>query len=121
MQNACVRFVYNITKASMFHNITKKNNWLKMDARRNLHFCSFLIKNLNTPVSPSSICERLIFINNIHNCNIRNNKMLTMPHHRSAMFQRDFSYNGVKYYNSLPTGFCQLNSLHFKIKYKKYL
>ena len=121
VQNACVRFVYNIKKSEHVSQYYKKINWLKMDARRNLHFCSFLIKNLNTPGSPSSICERLIFRNNIHNCNIRNNKMLTMPHHRSAMFQRGFSYNAVKYYNSLPTGFCQLNNLHFKIKYKKYL
>lgn len=121
VQNACVRFIFNIRKFDHVTPFFKELNWLKMDSRRTLHLCTFVVKIINNPAAPLSIKERLIFRRDIHEVNIRNGGELTMPHHRTAIFRRGFSYNAVKGYNSLPTELLNLGENAFKHKYREYL
>lgn len=121
VQNQCVRFVYGLRKYDHISHFYREIGWLRMEARRGLHFCTFLLKTINDTDSPASIRERLVFRREIHDRNVRAREHLTMPHHRSAMFQRSFSYNAVKYFNSLPINLLNLNINTFKIKYKKEL
>lgn len=121
VQNACLRFIYGVRKFDHISHLYRTINWLRMDERRILHLCIFVVKIVNNPNSPISIRERLVFRHNIHDRSVRDRSKLTMPHHQSAMFQRSFTYNAVKYYNSIPTDMLLLNANLFKMKYKKYL
>lgn len=121
VQNCCLRFVYGIRKFDHISHLYSDINWLKMDGRRVLHFCTFLIKIINNPNSPASISERLIFRRNVHDRDIRGRGRLTMPHHQSAMFQRSFSFNSVRCYNLLPPDMLNLNANLFKSRYKSFL
>lgn len=109
VQNSCLRLVYDIKKYDHISQFYKRINWLKMDERTILHFCTFLLKLVNDPSSPQSLKQRLIFRQSIHNFNIRIKDKLTMPLHQSAMFQRCFSYNAVNYYNKIPSALLNLN------------
>lgn len=121
VQNACTRFIFGIRKYDHVSPSFRELNWLNMDSRRLLHFCCFLHKIMNDSESPSSIKNRLIFRRDVHSLNIRYPGKLAMPRHRSAVFQRSFSYNAVRCYNSLPESLFSLNGHSFKVKYRQYL
>lgn len=121
VQNSCARFICGLRKYDHISHTFSELNWLKMDSRRLLHFCTFIYKILNEPNSPVSVRERLVPRRNVHAVNIRSNGRLTQPHHQSALFQRSFTYNAVRVYNSLPTNLIGLTVQQFKITYKKYL
>lgn len=121
VQNACARFIFGLRKYDHISHTFLELNWLKMDSRRLLHFCTFIYKILNEPNSPVSVRERLVPRCNVHSVNIRHRGRLTQPHHQSALFQRSFTYNAVRAYNSLPNNLIGLSVQLFKIKYKKHL
>lgn len=63
----------------------------------------------------------LISRQEVHSRQFRAGGTLTMSHHRTAIFQRSFTYNAVKLYNSLPNQLLNLNVSKFKVNYKKLL
>lgn len=122
IQNSCARLIYGIRKYDHISYIYKEHNWLKMDKRRTLHLGTMTMKLVRDQSSPIVLREKLQPRTNIHNCNLRNINKLTMPLHRTALFQRSFTFNAVKLYNSLPDDLLNIENIkQFKFKFKNYL
>ena len=121
VQNACSRLVFGLRKFNHISHTFGMLNWLKMDYRRTLHLGKFVMRILKNPVLPVALKRKFVFRENIHSRNIRFTGVLTVPHHRSAMFQRSFTYNAIKVYNSLPNELVILNLELFGSHFKKYL
>lgn len=98
VQNTCCRFVCNLRK---FDHVSFKINqlgWLTLENMFKYHLLLFLYR-LEKTKTPLYLYEKLVLRSSIHDRQIRNNNMLTMPRHSSAIFERSFSYNAVKYHN----------------------
>lgn len=121
VQNTCARLIYGLRKFDHISHTFKNLNWLLMTNRRTLHLGSFLLKLLNNESLPPSLKNKFVFRDTVHSRDTRFSYKLTMPHHRSAMFQRSFTFNAVKLYNSLPNEFILLDINGFKLQYKKHL
>ena len=99
-QNNCVRFIYGLRK---FDHVSSKYpllKWLKFENLVTYHFLTFTKKLISTG-QPEYLSERLIFSFEVHSRHLRNISNLLLPPHSSALFQRSFSYNAVKMFNSL--------------------
>lgn len=120
VQNACIRFIFGIRKRDHVSHKLKELKWLKMEDRRFLHAaCQF--HRIILTKSPPYLCRKIRFRTDIHNINIRQKKLITIPPHKSTLFQRSFSYNIAKIYNKLPSEIKNCSSLQFKRKLKKLL
>lgn len=121
IQNSCCRLIFGLRKFDHISHTYQELNWLRMESRRTLHLGNFVINIVNRQDSSTTLKEKLIPRSSIHPRNIRNNNKLTMPHHCTALFQRSFLYNAVKFYNSLKPEYINLEPNKFKVKYKEYL
>nr|CAI5841848.1 unnamed protein product [Callosobruchus analis] len=85
-------------------------------------FLNFLAKILFTS-SPLYLKYKLFFRTSIHSMPIRNTNTLAIPKHRTAMFQRSFSYQGPKQFNALTPDLKQtaLCDLRFKFALRKHV
>lgn len=120
IQNTCCRLIFNLRKYDHISVPFKNLGWLNVSNLYRYLFLSFLSRLLVTS-TPPYLREKLVFRENIHKINIRHFKSLTMPRHRTAMFQRSFSYNAVKLYN-FYRNITSMSPLHsFKYKIKNYL
>lgn len=120
IQNTCCRFIFNLRK---YDHITQSFNelkWLKLHNLVRFHFLLFIHKLL-TGNEPSYLREKLIFRSSVHECNIRQKQMLTLPHFSTAMFQRSFTYNAVTLFNSLDNSYKSLNLRLFSKQVKELL
>ena len=113
VQNACIRFIFGCKRYESVSNKIVECNWLTMYQRRILHTCCFHHKLLRTKI-PRYLFDKIITRGSVHNLNTRNRSLLTPPPHSSALYQRSFSYNITKLYNSLPNRLKQLNDFKFK-------
>lgn len=120
VQNMCCRFIFHLRKFDHISHKITEIGWLNMENRRILHFASF-VQNLLIIKPESPLLDKLIPRSNIHNCNIRSARGLTMPHHSTAMFQRSFTYNAVSIYNNIPDSLKVLKSDSFKYNLKVHL
>lgn len=120
MQNSCLRLIYGIKKYERISHKLKESNWLNMQNRRQLHSACFYHKII-TLKSPPYLYNKIIFRSHVHNINVRFRGAITPPFHRTTLYERSFSYNIARIYNSIP---CQIKALPisaFKKKYKMYL
>lgn len=118
--NFCCRFVCNLRK---YDHVTQKFielKWLKLPEFAKFHLL-ILVHKLLILCKPIYLREKLIFRSYIHNCNIRNKNILTLPHYSTAIFQRSFIYNSVSLYNSLDNQFKSTSMTVFKKLVKKSL
>lgn len=120
VQNSCCRLIYGIRKYDHISHKLKECNWLNMENRRQLHLGSFTHKLLNNSLPPG-LLHKFIPRSGIHAKNIRKKSTLTMPQHKTAMFQRSFIFNAIRMYNHLPDEFKLFNINKFKYKLKNYL
>lgn len=120
IQNSCLRLVYGIRKYDHISHKLRDIKWLNMRNRRLLHFACFMHKLLITK-TPSYLCDRLTFRTDVHNINIRNKGLLTIPIHKSVLFESCFSYSAAKIYNSLPLCAKDLSLSSFKKYLSAYL
>lgn len=120
VQNVCCRFIFGLRKYDHISARINELKWLKISNTVRLHFVMFLFKVRSTS-TPIYLSEKLIPRNVMHNCNIRHHNQLTMPQHRSALFQRSFTYMAVTSYNSLDNDFKQCNFGQLRKKYKMFL
>ena len=121
MQNSCCRLVYGIRKRDHISHKIKECNWLNMRNRCNHHLGNFIHKFLNLPHTSITLRNKLITRVNVHDRNIRYKNRFTMPQHKTALFQRSFTYNAIKLYNSLPEEFKLYNINKFKYKLRTFL
>lgn len=121
VQNTCTRLILDLRKYDHVSHLFEELNWLKMENRRAFHLGNFTMKILKNPILPSSIRDRFVFRVSVHSRDVRCVDSLTVPRHRTAMFQRSFTYNGIKFYNSLPNEFSSLEERKFRREYRAYL
>lgn len=120
IQNICCRFIYNLRKYDHLSEKYKQLNWLKMKESVNYHYLTFIHRLLLTS-TPIYLRQKLISRSHVHSINIRFHKTLTMPQHTSTIFQRSFSFNAVKLYNSIPDNFKSMSLFQFRNAIKMFL
>lgn len=120
VQNFCVRYIFGLRKFDHVSQKLKDLKWLNMENRRSLHINTFVHKLLNLNID-CSLNSKLIKRSHVHNRNVRQTDMLTLPHHSTAIFQRSFSYSAVKSYNQVPSFLKNLKTPNFKYHLKNSL
>lgn len=119
-QNTCCRLIYDLRKYDHISEKFAELNWLKIDSTWKLHFLVFVHRICITS-SPTCLRAKLITRNQSHDLNIRHFDNFTMPHHSTTMFQKSFTYNAVKLYNSLNSEFKKLSIPTFRKHLKLFL
>lgn len=117
IQNSCCRLVCNLRKFDHVTPSYRTLGWLRVHSLFRYHFILFLVCILKTS-TPAYLSEKLIFRSSIHSVNIREQNKLTMPHHKTAIFRRSFTYQAVKIFNSLSS---ELISNMFKPSFRKVI
>lgn len=120
IQNSCVRLICNLRKRDHITQYLKEIGWLNMERRRILHSCVFYHK-LITCQTPEYLYHKITFRNAVHSLNVRSRNLLTIPQHRTVMFQSSFSYRVAKLYNLIPSDLKGLPINLFRKKLKKIL
>lgn len=120
IQNTCCRLIYGLRKYDHISAKIKELNWLKLNYTYKFHLLNFVHRILITS-TPSYLRNKLIHRSQVHNLNIRQTGLLTMPHHKTAMFEKSFSYNAVKHYNWLDQRFKSYKVTTFRHKVKSFL
>lgn len=113
VQNYCCRFVFGLR---MFDHISHKINelgWLRMENRVKLHLACFVFKIQNTP-SSTVLKDKLVPRSVAHDRVVRNRGELTVPLHRTARFQKCFSYIAVKVSNQFQSGLHLVNFYQYR-------
>ncbi|CAH0559663.1 unnamed protein product [Brassicogethes aeneus] len=101
LQNSCVRLICGVRRRLSVKSKFCEIGWLNMSERRLLHSL-VLFNNVVTYKCPPYLYNKIKFRTDVHTLNIRNRLNLTIPRHKSAIFQRSYSYNIAKWYNLLP-------------------
>lgn len=120
MQNCCIRLVCGLRRWQHVTCKLKEINWLNMANRRALHCMRFYHKLIITGV-PQYLYDKITFRTDVHNLNIRSRGLLTPPIHKTAFFERGFSYSIAKRYNELDITFRRLSVNRFNVVYREQL
>lgn len=119
-QNTCLRFIFNLRKFDHISSYFSRLSWLKIDKLVDLRILTF-VHNLLLLSEPPYLREKLISRYNVHDRNIRDSGLLTMPHHSTALFNRSFTYNAVTKYNQINGSFKSMSLSRFKKNCKEFL
>ena len=117
IQNVCCRFVHGLRKYDRVSQLINSIKWLRISNTVKLHFTVFLLKVIKTS-SPQYLREKLVFREIIHNRALRHRNCLTMPQHRTALFQRGFTWVAVMCYNGLSNDLksCSQRMLRLRLR-----
>ena len=120
IQNYCLRFIYGIRRQNPVSHKLKETMWLNMKNLRLLHRGTVYMKIILN-CTPPYLYRKIRFRTDIHNLNIRFKGNLTPPFHRTALFERSYSYNIANFYNSLIAPLKSVSLNNFKKKFKQKL
>lgn len=120
MQNSCVRLICGIRKYDHISHKYSELGIMRMDERRFLHSCCVFHKIIREK-TPPYLCNKIRYRTDVHNINVRHKNSITIPAHRTKLFQSSFSYRIAKIYNNLPHHTKSLNNMSFKIAIKNLL
>nr|CAH7767833.1 unnamed protein product [Callosobruchus chinensis] len=99
MQNNCCRFVFGLRKYSHVSSKVKELRWLNMERQCSFNFKVFIHKIVCSN-QPSYLIKKLVTRGTINSRELRHNNNFTMPVHYSAIFQKCFTFNAVRLYNT---------------------
>lgn len=120
IQNSCLRFIFGIRKFEPITHKLAEVSWLNMADRRYLRMAC-LFQKIITDKQPAYLYNKISFRTDVHTLNLRFKGMLTPPLHRTALYERSFSYQIVKVYNGIPDDLKLLSAKQFKYTYKRRL
>ncbi|KAJ1529557.1 hypothetical protein ONE63_006329 [Megalurothrips usitatus] len=101
LQNACVRFIFNLRKDEHVSPYIEKLNWLRMDQRRKISQSLLLYKILNDK-TPSYLHCKFQFVSQVHQRKNRSSSQrLVVPQHRTVKYSKSFLVTACKLFNSL--------------------
>lgn len=120
VQNSCLRLIYGIRRRKRISHKLKCIPWLNMEKRRYLHSACLFHKIIKLK-SPPYLYNKIKFRTDIHNINIRRKDELSVPVHKHSFFERSFSYNVCKVYNSIPPEYKTLPIDKLKKFMRRYL
>lgn len=114
IQNACLRFCFNVRKYEHISPFMDKSDWLTMRQRWIFHLC-LLVHSVLSSNSPSYLRDRLKLFSQSNESASRTtrfaNFLLVIPVHRTTKFEASFSYLGPHFYNLIPH---ELKTLPYK-------
>ena len=123
LQNACVRFIFNIRKFDREHigPYLVKLSWLNMESRRNLHALTLMYK-IDKNMAPDYISQLVPRNNDFHNHNTRASSNFRNTRCNLSLRHHSFFGKCPDMFNSLPITLkgCR-NPLEFKSKCKLHL
>lgn len=119
LQNSCIRFIHNINRREHCTGFINEIGWLKMENRRKQHLACLINKVISVE-TPKYLFDKLQFRFMYHKIPTRFNEHLTIPQHRTAAYERSFSFNSAKLYNSLPNHIKTENK-SFKTRCKRHI
>lgn len=113
VQNSCARFIFGIRRREHISHKIKELKWLNMENKLKLYTlcCYHQILCKRTPIY---LYNKIKFRTDVHNINIRNKHFITIPTHRTALYERSFTYNIAKTYNDIPDNVKNLKYRDFK-------
>jgi len=122
LQNACIRYIYNLPKDAHITEYYKELGWLKIEPRRKYSKLSLLFSILRNQ-TPSYLYNKFEFMRNVHNRSNRYTPMLLkIPLHRTEKYSKSYLISTCKLFNNLGISDL-LNFSHciFKCKVKRLL
>lgn len=122
VQNACVRFCFDVPQRSHITPFLVNSNILNMKHRRDLHFASLLFGVVKSE-KPHYLYSKLVWARDHSTYATRASSFLMRtPRHGSAAFRGSFRFCATKCWNSLPPPFRKLkNKFTFRFKFRKFL
>lgn len=100
VQNSCIRLIHGIRKFDHISHTLSVTRWLNMTNRFYLLTATFYHKIIMQKL-PTYLFNKIKFRTDVHHLNLRHRGLITPPLHRTTMYERSFSYNISKIYNSL--------------------
>lgn len=100
LQNCCLRYIHGIRKYEPITHTLKLTGWLSMKHRRQLH-SSILYFNVIKNATPLDLYSRIKLRSSVHCVNVRSREDISIPMHRTSLFERAFSYQVPKIMNEL--------------------
>jgi hypothetical protein len=101
VQNACVRFCYDIPRRAHITPYLNKNAKLNMTNRRILHLACAVRKIIEYE-KPRYLFEKLKWVNDTRARVLRRCTKLATPQHKTAFFRGSFKHAAAKVWNDLP-------------------
>lgn len=121
IQNSCLKFSYGKRKYDHVTPLLDQSEWFTLDERYVIHMSSLTYKLMFYGI-PKYLTLKLIRNCDVHSRETRHKWRFSIPKHKSSKFQRSFSYNSVKIFNSLPPTICSSCSVSsFKKAIKKFI
>lgn len=102
LQNACLRFSFNVRKFDHITPSLEQSGWLTIGERFELHM-SCLVFKMNVNRVPLYLFNKLKKQSDIHDISTRSRGLYSVPKHNFEFYKRSFSYSAVNVYNRLPT------------------
>lgn len=116
--NSCLRLCYGIRKFEHISHKYSDAGWLKFDKLLDFRVLVLTHGVLQTR-EPKYLYNKLSFLYQPNSeRSSRNVGRLLIPRHRTASFQRSFSYKAPKLYNSINPAFYNFTLINFKKKLK---
>lgn len=120
VQNCCMRYITGSRKYDRISHKLSELRWLNMENRARLHSLTFYHKILLSN-SPIYLRRKVTFRTDIHNLNVRSKGLISPPLHTTAIFERSFSFNIYKLYNSLDLNLKRMPLTSFRYNLKNQL
>lgn len=120
VQNSCVRFIYGLRKYDHVSEKYKELQWLRMRWRMIHHSCCLFQKIIATH-TPPYLYDKITFRTDVHNINVRHKNSVTIPKHKTKIFQGSFTYFLARCDKIVPVDIKRLRFHGFKKILKTYL
>jgi len=109
-QNYCLRYIFNIRRDEHITPFFRQLSLLKLAEKRKLKILSFLYNLLQTK-TPSYLSSKFTFNSSISARDTRRGStLLSIPLHRTTIFNKSFTVTASRLWNSLPSGIQNLDS-----------
>lgn len=114
IQNCCVRLIRGLRKYERGLSAGMREiGWLNMSERRHFHSLVLFNKIIFKTI-PNYLYQKIKYRYDAHALDLRHKFTITPPYHRTALFERSFSYQISLIYNRLPADLKQLEPTAFK-------
>jgi len=101
LQNACVRYIFNLKKSDHVSEYFDNLGWMKLDNRRRLGQ-GLMMYNIFKNEIPSYLFNRFKYVSQIHSRQNRSsNRLLVVPQHRTVKYSKSFIVCGSKLFNQV--------------------
>lgn len=101
IQNACIKFSFNLRKFDHISERFLESKWLNLDERFKYHLACLVYK-IDKYQTPEYLYLKLLRGSDTHERSTRYRHLYNVPKHSTVLFQRSFSYNAVKIFNKIP-------------------